>query len=117
MSINADIYGDKLIVNLNGLSVLWALKKSIQIPLENIVGATYDPNSITLPKGFRSPGLHAPKILTSGSYSKDGERQFWYVSSGRNAVVIRLKNEKYSQLVVEIQNPQELVSRINSSLN
>ncbi len=117
MSIKTKISGDSLRIEFTGLSVLWTLKRAIQFPLKNILGATFDPNSIALPKGFRSPGLHVPKILTAGSYSKDGERQFWFVSSGRNAVVLRLKNEKYSQVVIEVPNPQDLVSKINSSID
>jgi hypothetical protein len=114
MSIQAKVIGDSVEIELSGLSILWALKKSLQIPLKNVIGATHDPHAITLPKGFRSPGLHAPRVKTAGTYFKDGERHFWYVSSGSNAVVIRLKNEKYSQLVLEVSNPQELVSEINS---
>ena len=114
MSIQAKVIGDCLKIELSGLSIFWALKKSLQIPLKNVIGATHDPHAVTLPKGLRSPGLHAPKIMTAGTYLKDGERHFWYVSSGINAVVIRLKSEKYSQLVLEVPNPQELVSEINS---
>lgn len=117
MSIQANISGEILKIKLSGLSILWTLKKTLQIPLKNVIGATYDPHVINMPKGLRAPGLHAPKIMTAGTYFQDGERQFWYVSSGRNAVVIRLQNEKYSQLVIDIPDPQELVSRINSSLN
>ena len=116
MSINASVTNGNLELRLTGLSVLWVVKRSLTFPLKNARGATYDANAVTLPKGIRSPGLHVPKIMTAGTYFKDGERQFWHVSSGKNTVVIRLKNEKYSQLVIEVINPKELVSEINSLL-
>ena len=114
MSINANIRANNLEIHLRGLSALWTFKKSLTIPLKNVVGATYDPNAVSLPKGLRSPGLHIPRIKTAGSYSLNGERHFWHVSSGKNTVVLRLRNEKYSQLVIEVANPEELVSNINS---
>jgi len=114
MSIKANISANNLEIHLSGLSVLWTLKKTISFPLKNVAGATYDPNAVSLPKGIRSPGLHIPRFKTAGSYSLNGERHFWHVSSGKNTVVIRLRNEKYSQLVIEVANPEELVSKINS---
>ena len=114
MSIQANVRENYLEIHLRGLSALWTFKKSLTIPLKNVVGATYDPNAVSLPKGFRSPGLHIPRIKTAGSYSLNGERHFWHVSSGKNTVVIRLRNEKYSQIVIEVANPEELVSKINS---
>ena len=114
MSIKANISANNLEIRLSGMSALWTLKKSFTIPLKNVVGATYDPNAVSLPKGLRSPGLHIPRIITAGSYSLNGERHFWHVSSGKNTVVIRLRNEKYSQIVIEVANPEELVSKINS---
>ncbi len=116
MSINASVTNGNLELKLTGISVLWAAKRSLTFPLKNVRGATYDTNAITLPKGIRSPGLHVPKIMTAGTYFKDGERQFWHVSSGKNTVVIRLKHEKYSQLLIDVTNPEELVLEINSLL-
>jgi hypothetical protein len=116
MSIKAAVDGNILEIQMKGLSILWTLKKALSFPLKNVVGATYDPNAVSLPKGIRSPGLHIPKIMTAGTYFQNGERQFWHVSSGKNTLVIRLKNEKYSQLVIEVTNPKELVSEINSLL-
>jgi hypothetical protein len=114
MSIRANVNGNNLEIRLSGLSVLWTLKKTLSFPLKNVVGATYDPKAVSLPKGFRSPGLHIPRIQTAGSYSVNGERHFWHVSSGKNTVVIRLQDEKYSQLVIEVANAEELISKINS---
>ena len=114
MSIRANVNGDHLEIRLTGLSVLWTLKKILSFPLKNVVGATYDPSAVSLPKGIRSPGLHIPRLKTAGSYFLNGERHFWHVSSGNNTVVIRLRDEKYSQLVIEVADPEKLVSKINS---
>lgn len=116
MSIKARVQGNNLKISLTGISALLSLKRSLEFPLNNVVGATFDPNAITLPKGIRIPGFHLPKIMTAGSYVKEGEKQFWLVSSGRNTVVIRLKNEKYSQLTIEVENPEQFVSSINSQI-
>ena len=47
------IDGDALVVEIEGLDKLWALKSRLEIPLVNVRGATADPGVIKEPKGIR----------------------------------------------------------------
>src|SRR5882757_9868106 len=110
------IDGDSLIVEIEGLDKLWALKSRLVIPLGNIRGATSDPGIIKDPKGFRSPGTRLPGVITAGTFHIDGERVFWDVHDPANAVIIELADERYTRLVVQVPDPRATVTLIEHAI-
>ena len=82
------IAGDDLIVDVEGLDKLWALKSRLTVPLGNVRGATADPGIVREPKGIRAPGTHVPGVVVAGSFYADGERVFWDVRDADKAIVI-----------------------------
>ena len=109
-----DIDGDALVVRMEGLDKIWALKSRIVVPLAHVRGATNDPGIVHGPKGFRAPGTHVPGVLVAGTFHREGERVFWNVRNPARAVVIELTGERYARLIVEVADPRatvELVER------
>ncbi|MCP2279521.1 hypothetical protein [Nocardia amikacinitolerans] len=109
------IDGGDLVVRIEGLDKLWALKSSLVIPLANVRGATLDPGIIKERKGIRAPGTHVPGVVTAGTFHIDGERVFWDVRDPDKAVVIELADERYARLVVQVDNPAEVVGLIEKA--
>jgi hypothetical protein len=109
------IDGDNLVVEIEGLDKLWALKSRLVIPLGNIRGATADPGIIKESKGVRGPGAHVPGVITAGTFHIDGERVFWDVHDATKAVVIELTDERYARLVVEVPDPRVTVTLIEQA--
>ena len=109
------IDGDSLVVEIEGLDKLWALKSRLTIPLANIRGATADPGIIKDPKGIRAPGTHVPGVITAGTFHIDGERVFWDVHDATKAVVIELTDQRYARLVIEVPDPQLTVTLIEQA--
>ena len=107
-----DIDGDTLVVNVEGLDKLWALKSRRTIPLANVRGATLDPGIVAGPKGVRAPGTHLPGVIVAGTFHTEGERVFWDVHDPAKAVVIELADERYARLVIEVDDPRATVDRI-----
>ncbi|MDP9868244.1 MULTISPECIES: hypothetical protein [Streptosporangium] len=105
-----------LVVEIEGLDKLWALKSRLVIPLANVRGATADPGVVTEPKGIRAPGAHIPGVITAGTFHMDGERVFWDIRDASRAVVIELADEQYARLVIGVENPRATVALIESSL-
>ena len=104
--------GDDLVVVIEGLDKLWALKSSLTIPLGNVRGATADPGITADPKGIRAPGSHVPGVITAGTFHLDGEKVFWDVKDSSKAVVIELADERYARLVIEVAEPAATVALI-----
>ena len=110
------ITGDRLVVELQGLHKLWALKSRIDVPLAHVRGATVDPGIVREPKGIRAPGLHIPGAAAIGTFRRDGEKHFWDVRGGSHAVVVQLDDESYDRLVVEVADPHAVVDEINRAI-
>lgn len=110
------IEGEDLVVEIEGLDKLWALKSRLVIPLVNVRGATADPGMIKEPKGIRAPGAHVPGVITAGTFHIDGERVFWDVHDGTRAVVIELADQRYARLVVEVADPPAAVAFVEKSI-
>ncbi|GGN94038.1 hypothetical protein [Nocardia rhizosphaerihabitans] len=109
------IDGMDLMVRIEGLDKLWALKSRLVIPLANVRGATIDPGIIKERKGIRAPGTYLPRVITAGTFHIDGERVFWDLRDPDKAVVIELADERYARLVVEVDNPAEVVALIEKA--
>ena len=52
----------------------------------------------------------------SGTFYQEGERVFWDVHDPEKTVVIRLKDERYARLVIEVEDPPATVAAIQEAL-
>ncbi|MEU7874346.1 hypothetical protein [Dactylosporangium sp. NPDC049140] len=114
-TVNID--GDTLVVEIEGLDKLWALKSRLAIPLANVRGATADPGIAREPRGIRAPGAYIPNVITAGTFHLDGEKVFWDVHDARKAVVIELADERYARLVIEVEDPRAVVALVEKAVS
>ncbi|MEV4133986.1 hypothetical protein AB0J72_17675 [Dactylosporangium sp. NPDC049742] len=105
-----------LVVEMEGLDKLWALKSRLEIPLANVRGATADPGMVRQPKGIRTAGAHIPNVITAGTFRLDGERVFWDVRDAEKAIVVELADERYARLVIQVDDPRSAVDLIERSV-
>jgi hypothetical protein len=72
----------KLMLEVRGADKLWALKSSLEIPLQHIAGIWTDTE---IAKGWchglRMPGTHIPGVITAGTFYQDGSE-----SSGTSTI-------------------------------
>src|SRR5262249_21315144 len=96
---------------------LWALKSSLEIPLQRIIGIRADPNIARgWWHGIRMPGSNIPGVLTAGTFYQNGKRVFWDVHDPANTVVIELADERYDELIVEVADPEAAVKQVKAAL-
>jgi len=101
-----------MMLTVKGLHKLWAFKSKIEIPLDQVAGASADPEDVGHPKGVRAHGTRIPGLITAGTYRAKGSKVFWDVRNKKKAIEIDLKNNAYDRLVVEVDDPQETVDHI-----
>ncbi len=100
------IDGGQLTVRLSGWEAVFALKREISVALNHVVSAQAGTLMSKRPDGIRLPGTYVPGVITSGSYWwKDRGWSFWSVRHEARAIDIRLRDEHYSRLVVEVADP------------
>src|SRR5215211_5589837 len=104
---------DALVVHVQGMDRLWALKSRLEIPLHHVLGAEVDPQvAREWRKGIRAAGTHVPGVLTAGTFYQEGERVFWDVHDPQKALVILLRDERYARLVIEVDDPRATAAAI-----
>ena len=101
------VLGDRLVVNVRGRERSVRFLSDLHIPLEHVQGVEADPEiEHTLWRGWRIPGVHLPGVRF---YDVHGHRD--------KTIVIHLKDENYDRLVVEVQDPVEVVTKVNEALD
>lgn len=107
---------DELRLEVLRMHKVWALKSRLHFPLSSVQSARTDPELAQRPRGLRAPGTYIPGLITAGTFYTDKMRWFWDVCDPNNAVVIELNGEKYQVLVVEVENPEQVVAQIEAAI-
>jgi hypothetical protein len=108
----------QLRVELEGLHKVWALKNTISVPVSHIVSASAGPiPKADRPKGIRAPGTQIPGVFAAGTWRHHGEKVFWDVRDPERAVVVELRDESYTRLVLEVEDPQATVDLITAQID
>lgn len=116
--VNVKIDNGTLVLTLEGLDKLWAMKSHLAIPLGNVSAVRADPR-ITGEKGrtgLKLTGARLGERLIAGSFRQDGKTVFWDVHDAAKAIVLDLHDEHYAQLVVEVEDPAATVAQIQAAL-
>jgi hypothetical protein len=107
----------KLTLRVQGADKLWAFKSSLEVELHHIEGVRADPEIARgWWHGLRMPGTSVPGLITAGTFYQHGKRIFWDVHNPTNTIVIRLRDERYDELVVEVADPQAALKMIQAAL-
>ncbi|WP_412538412.1 hypothetical protein R8Z50_21470 [Longispora sp. K20-0274] len=110
------VSGDELLVEIEGMHKLWALKGRLRIPLAHVRGAVVDPARSRRPRGLRLPGTYLPGILAAGTYRSADGRAFWDVRDPDRAVVIDLVEEDFTELVLQVADPHATARLITDAI-
>jgi hypothetical protein len=90
---------DTLIIQLQGMERLWALKGSLQIPRFAVLDVDYKPDAPVLQdfQGYlRFPGANRFWRFLAGTFHQGDEREFWFVRMQNAGVVtIELKPDTF----------------------
>ena len=115
--VDLSVAEGKLTLHVRGADKLWALKSSLEIPLVHIAAVRSDPEIARgWYHGIRIPGTNVPGVITAGTFYQDGKRVFWDVHHPEKTIVIELHDERYSQLIVEVEDPEAAVRLIQEAL-
>ena len=107
----------KLILHVRGADKLRSFKSSLEIPLVHIAGVRADPETARgWYHGIRMPGTNVPGVITAGTFYQDGKRVFWDVHHPEKTIVIDLHDERYNELVVEVDDTEAAVRLIQNAL-
>jgi len=115
--VSVVVEGDRVRFEVEGWDKLWALKSRLEIPLAHIQSVRADPEPARgWWHGLRLPGTQIPGLLTAGSFYQHGGFVFYDVHDPERTVVIELDHEHYQRLIIEVENPDDVVARLRSAI-
>jgi hypothetical protein len=108
---------DALIVHVEGMDRLFTLRSRLEVPLSHVEGAEADPEEARRRwHGIMERGIWVPGPITAGTFYREGELVFWDVHDPEKTVVIRLRDERYARLIIEVEDPETTVTRVNEAV-
>ena len=118
-----EVRGHNLVVNVNKRDKWSTYTPTLTIPLDHVKGAEADPEierKMWRAWTFGRPGFWRSRIFgeDGGHRAPDPGVRFYNPrhSCADKAVVVRLRGEAYERLVVEVEDPEGAVERINRAV-
>ena len=118
-----EVRGKTLVVNVNKRDKWSTYTPTVTIPLEHVLGAEADPEierKMWRGWAFGRPGFWRSRIFgeDEGHRAPDPGVRFYNPrhSCADKAVVVRLRDEAYERLVVEVEDPDGAVERNNQAV-
>ena len=118
-----EVRGTTLVVNVNKRDKWSTYTPTVTIPLEHVLGAEADPQierTMWRAWAFGRPGFWRSRIFgeDGGHRAPDPGVRFYNPrhSCADKAVVVRLQDEACERLVVEVEDPESAVERINRAV-
>jgi hypothetical protein len=115
--VAVSIEGDSLLCEVEGMHKIWACKSRLEIPLEHVVGVQIRSESTQKWwHGWKIAGTDVPGLFAAGLFEFNGKWVFWDVRNPDNAIEIQLRDEKYSSLLIEVEDPDATATLIQSAI-
>jgi hypothetical protein len=101
-----------------GMGKLLAMHKGLSVSLRSVEGGGPLPKeSARIPRSRKSwKGSNVQGRFTMGSLNKQGERSFWAIRSGDQAVALTLKDFDYDKLIIEPENRDAFLDELRKRL-
>lgn len=115
--VTISVDGDEAIFEVRGFDKLWTLRSRLQIPLAHIVHVEANADQVgRWWHGFKVLGTDVPGLLGAGTFYYEGELVFWDVHDPAKAIILSLDHERYKKLIVEVEDPAEVVALLQSAM-
>ena len=113
--VEITVNGEQLHLEVKGWDKLWAFKSELDIPLQHIRSVRHDPDAASgWWHGIRFPGTQLPGVITAGTFYQHGKRIFWDIHHPEKAIIIELHDDRYDELIVEVDDPLFAVEQIRA---
>ena len=115
--VNVSVTDDHLHLEVKGLHKLWACKSQLDIPFKHIRDVRHDPEAANgWWHGIKLIGTDIPGMFAAGTFYQHGKRIFWDVRDPARSIIIELHDEKFGEVIIEVDDPLFAVEQINARL-
>jgi hypothetical protein len=115
--VTIEFEGHDLVVRLQGIDKLYAMRSTLRVPLLHVTGVRATPPEAQfddIVEGGEATVTYSFRRLIIGSIETERGRTFYDVRDPAHTIAIDLEGEKVGHFVVEVagETPQHAVSRI-----
>lgn len=111
-----EIASGTLHVRLTRREKLAGLLRDTAVPLRAIRAVDVVPDGAAAARGLRSPGLGLPGVRLVGTWRGRGHRALVAVHGRRPAVRIRLEGERWTELLLGVEDPDATAAAIRRAV-
>lgn len=102
-------------VQLTPAEALWGVHKSLEVPGKQVVGAQVLGKGWWTSLGLRI-GTGLPGVMLAGTFIRKGDRAYVSWSRGQQVLQINLSGNKYSRVILGVDDAEELADTINTAI-
>jgi hypothetical protein len=106
--------GDELVVKLNDLEKVGALRGEVRVPVQSVRTARMTEEPFRELRGVRAPGTGLPGVIALGTWRYSGGRDFAAVYRGSPAVIVELDGADYKRLIVSEHDAAEVAAELTT---
>lgn len=110
------IEGNNLVFELDRKDSIIALKKKLTVPLNHVSSVSSDTAPWVNYKEVRIGGAGIPGTVKVGRYTSKEGKILYDMHDPDKCITVMLKDEKYVKVVFEVENKDEICSRIQNSI-
>ena len=119
MGLNISRAGDSIVMRLDPLDALFAIKRRLDIPRSQVESVeVVERSAVPHTRGtwVRAPGTHVPGFARYGSYGFEPNREFWMVRRQAEVVVVEVRDWAYRRLVLGVRDPESLATELDAMI-
>jgi hypothetical protein len=117
--VEVTVHHDTVVFTVCGLHKVFAFKSQLTVPRSHITEVRQDPQAARHIEGLRAGGTLVPGVVKAGTFYLDHQGSqkpsFLDVANPDNVVVIKLRDEEYQQLIIEVDDPVAVVALLATS--
>ena len=106
----------KVIIEIEGIDKILALKSSIEIPIEHILSVSKADDIAKKWLGIKGikkiAGSNLPGVISKGTFYDKG-RVFLDIHHPENTILLSLRNDKYTEIIVEVEDRDNIINEIS----
>lgn len=117
MGVEVTVAGEDLLIHVHGIDKFLSFKGSMTIPLKHVSDACKAPEIPRREMGVKLVGAGIPGLIRAGTYKGKDGLAFWDVRDHDKAILVELHDEQYSQLILEVDDPEKTIAMIKKAVD
>lgn len=117
MSGTVRIEGDNLVFELHGIDEIFAIKRSISVPLKHVVSVSTDNPGWEVFRQLRVGGSSIPGVIKDGRYLSPDGMMFFEMHDPAKCITVELDHETYRKVVFEVDDKEAAAKMIGEAID